>query len=193
MAVLLAKSAGLATTGVDYLTTDITRPPSETGGAFIEMNTTPGLDACVAAGWTEADIAGRVLGLQVGRIPVTLTVVGDDATLAQECSGGLSGSLEDGEGWVCGNDLRVGTARLRNTSPEPWAAVQAALRNQRLTRLQVVCTPADIQRHGLPVDRFEHVQVDSAGLPEPWLDLLKRVSLHGVTFSQSMHEPSPIR
>lgn len=191
MAVVLAKSVGLATAGIDYLTTDITRPPSETGGAFIEMNTTPGLDACVAAGWNEADIARLVLGPEVGRIPVALTVVGH-ATLAQECSGGLSVSLEDGEGWVCGDDLRVGSARLHNTSPQPWAAVQAALRNQRLTRLQVVCTPADIQRHGLPVDRFEYVQVESADLPEPWLELLKRVSKHGVTFSQSMHEPSPV-
>lgn len=117
MAVLLAKSAGLATTGIDYLTTDIARPPSETGGAFIEMNTTPGLGACVAAGWNEADIARRVLGPEVGRIPVTLTVVGDDATLAQECSEGLSVSLEDDEGWVCGAHLRVGSARLHNTSP----------------------------------------------------------------------------
>lgn len=192
MAEQLAETAGLTTIGIDYLTTDITRAPSETGGAFIEMNTTPGLDACVAAGWAEAEIARLVLGTEVGRIPVTLKVVGD-ATLSQECSKGLSVSLKDDEGWLCGDDLRVGAAHLRNTSLQPWAAVQAALRNQRLIRLQVVCTSSDIQRYGLPVDRFEHVQLDSALLPEPWLDLLKRVSKHGVTFSQSMHKPSPIR
>ena len=62
MAEQLAKTAGLAAVGINYLTTDISRAPSETGGAFIEMNTTNGLDFCIAAGCSPSTIAQKILG-----------------------------------------------------------------------------------------------------------------------------------
>src|SRR5690606_32495033 len=62
MAEQLAMSCGLATTGLDYLSEDIGLPAAQSGGVFIELNTTPSLDVCVAAGWPEARIARMVLG-----------------------------------------------------------------------------------------------------------------------------------
>jgi len=43
LAVQAAGLFGIDVAGIDYLTTDITRPPSETGGAICEVNVTPGV------------------------------------------------------------------------------------------------------------------------------------------------------
>lgn len=184
MAEQLARSSGLATIGIDYLTTDLSRPPGESGGAFIEMNTTPGLDACIAAGWPEARIARLVLGPGVGRIPIELTVLG--AGGMQALRQGLHGRcLAADQALVIGDELRIGEMTLQPSTPEPWAAVKAALRNVCIQRVQVVCTLEQLVRLGCPVDRVDQVRVSSADdvgrLPPPWREVLDRACLRGVT------------
>ena len=174
MAEQLAAAMGLGTAGLDYLTTDITRAPAELGGAFIEANLTPGLDACVAAGWRETDIAVRVLGEHPGRIPVDLVLVSSDALAATAAAVDVAVLAPD-DGLVCGPLLRIGAARLRCAEPKtPWSAVHSALRNPRLQTLTVTCTPDDILAYGLPVDRFRQVILQDVRLPAIWLAVLER-------------------
>jgi cyanophycin synthetase len=176
MAVLLGKTSGLATIGIDYITTDITRLPAETGGAFIEFNTTPGLDACVAAGWPEAVIARCVLGESVGSIPVDLTVIDahDMHALGQIVS---TMPLSEDEALVIGTELRVGVASLRIETDEPWSAVKAALRNAAVRTLHVICSADDLVRLGCPVDRLDHARVAMRGgqsiLSPVWIRVLE--------------------
>lgn len=183
MAELLARTAGLATAGIDYLTSDISRPPAATGGAFIEMNTTPGLDACVAAGWSEASIARLVLGDGVGHIPVDLTVLsqaGLDALLER----GHSHRLAQGDALVIGDVLHAGETMLGDVAQEPWAAVRAALHNATVARLAVICSAQVLERLGCPVALFRQATVavlDGQGVLAPqWSEVLGRHSRHAL-------------
>lgn len=179
MAELLAKTSGLAAVGIDYLTTDITLPPSVTGGTFIEMNTTPGLDACIAAGWPQTKIARMVLGTSVGRIPVELTVL--DAAGMQELRAGLDPlPVPEGLAIVVDNTLYLGNLVLRFSvsASEPWPAVHAALRYRCVTHLRVICTAEALMQIGSPLDQFHQVRIalrdGQPVLPPQWITVLAR-------------------
>jgi cyanophycin synthetase len=175
MAEQLALTCGLAMAGMDYMTVDISKAPAESGGAFIEMNTSPGLDACIAAGWSEEAIAALALGDELGRIPVSMTVV--NAEMMKDKIAALDDSIiADDEGWVCGDVFQIGQLRLQITQSEPWAAIKAALRNRRLHRLHVVCSSEEIQRHGLPLDHFDQAHVLDDGLAGLWLKVIESSS-----------------
>ena len=174
MAEQLALASGLATMGLDYLTTDIAASPAEVDGVFIEMNSTPGLDVCIAAGWSEASIALKVLGDGLGHIPVDLTVRSESALKDRTLNPVHAEILADGEACVCGDVLRIGNATLHNHLDEPWAAIKMALRNRLLQRLHVICSGLEIQRHGLPVGRFDSVRVQDPDLPQQWSRLLEK-------------------
>lgn len=158
MAELLAKTSGLMTVGIDYLTTDITQSPSETQGGFIEMNTTPGMDACVAAGWSEGKIARLVLGTKLNRITVDITILSPSSLdLLSQAIEELK--VSETQAWVVGNKLRLERLTLALDAGTPWAAVHAALRNPSMAYLHVLCTADEIERLGSPVDFFRHVVV----------------------------------
>jgi cyanophycin synthetase len=169
----LAITVGLGTAGLDYLTTDIARSPGEVDGAFIEMNTTPGLDATIAAGWSPEKIGAMVLGELPGRIPADLFVM---PTLDIEAPrlAGAEDVAGPGAAWVCGNEIRIGQLTLRTADSTPWAAVQSALRNKTVTSLQIVSTPAEILAHGLPVDKFDRVLLCGVALPDRWQGVIER-------------------
>ena len=173
MAEQLAASLGVAILGIDYLSLNISQSPQETGGAFIETNLTPGLDACVAAGWSESEIGRLVLGDQLGRIDVSLKVVDavenfDQKVLSHACPNPLTPD----EAWVCCDIYRYGEVSLKDPQDGPWSAVRAALKNKKIKRLHIVCRSEDILRDGLPVDRFAHADLTQANLPPSWHQLI---------------------
>ena len=172
MAEQLAKVMGLRAAGIDYLTLDIAQDPWSSGGGFIEINATPGMAVFVAAGWSEEAIGRVLLGEGLGRIPVTLTIVSRDR-LPQALELLQSRQLEETQGWVCGKELRVGAAALFVKGLRPWEAVGAALRNPCLQRLELVCTGEDIERDGLPVDRFQAVNIQDRTLEQSWIRVLE--------------------
>jgi cyanophycin synthetase len=204
LAELLAKTSGLTTVGIDYLTTDISTAPAEAGGAFIEMNTTPGLDACVAAGWSEAAIARMVLGESVGRIPVDLTVL-SAAGLGALRSGGVTPLLAEDEALIIVDALHVGQMTLRMGTAEPWAAVNAGLRNPGVAALHVICSAEDLDRFGCPVDRFRRVKIavaEGRAIISPgWCEVLSRQGQPAVVYEPEQNilhrltspEPDPMR
>jgi cyanophycin synthetase len=179
MAILLAKTTGLWTVGIDYMTKDISRRPDEVGGAFIEMNTTPGLCVCVAAGWSEAAIARLVLGESVGRISVDLTVLSPDG-MARLHAGVHTIKSGAARALVVDNTLCYQDIVLPVGMFEPWAAVRASLRNPSIKHVQVFCTADTLSRYGCPVDRLRQVRVavtaEQAVLSEVWQRVLNRHS-----------------
>lgn len=171
MAEQLACVCGLWAVGIDYLTPDIARSPREVGGGFIEINATPGMAVFVAAGLREADIGRVLLGEALAVIPVTLKVV-DPTQMSGELNALKAHAWLPHQGWACGDQLGVGAAGLSLKAQRPWGAVRAALRNRCLKELTVVCSGAEIERHGLPVERLRQVHIHDGQLPPEWMAVL---------------------
>ncbi|NTW11630.1 MAG: ATP-grasp domain-containing protein, partial [Chlorobiaceae bacterium] len=100
MAESVAITMGLGTAGIDFITTDIGKSFHECG-ALIESNTTPGLDAMIAAGQNTAEVACAVLGSKPGRIPFHLIVV-EESGLEDAWVYLKSMKFREGAGLVCG-------------------------------------------------------------------------------------------
>ena len=82
-----ARAVGLDMAGVDVMTTDITRPLSETGGAVLEVNNWPGLRPHYVTPTPPRDVAGAVFDYlfpdnDQGRIP-TVAVTGTNGKQRQ--------------------------------------------------------------------------------------------------------------
>lgn len=167
----LAASIGLATAGFDYVTTDIARSPWDSGGAFIEANSIPGLDAALAAGWPAERIASLIFGDGVGRIPVSLFICESPQQAAR-----LDAPTAPLLARVAGNEVRVQESVYRIETASPWVAVHAALRNRAARELEIFCTPDDIVAHGLPVDRLDRSVLLNVRLPQQWHDVIAACS-----------------
>ena len=189
MAEQLAKTTGLRALGIDYLTADISGAPALTGGAFIEMNASPGLAVCVASGWSEIDIGKMVLGESVSRIPIDLTLLSASG-MGQLQSAFQNPLVAQDAAVVIGDALHIGELTLNFKSTEPWPAVNASLRNRGVRRVQVICTADAVHRFGFPVDRLQSVAVavcDGEPVLSPdWTAVLNRVAPSDVAF-----EPEP--
>jgi cyanophycin synthetase len=175
MAERLASAIGLRSTGIDYLTTDISRSPEETGGAVIEVNTTPGIDVLAAAGLDFNGIGSLILGDLPGRIPVQLLVT--DSSAMSPIFEQLSelGRHED-RALVTPHRGLVGGVPIAAESMTPVQIVEAALRHRSVTALTIVWDVETLARWGLPVDRLERTILLSAEPPQEWAELLGRLS-----------------
>lgn len=174
MAEAIAQASGLNVAGLDYLTPDIRKSWTAVGGAFIEINITPGIDTALFAGFTEQQLGQRILGDKPGRIPVQLLVVDQvDIPVLEQT---LRAQTDDPErGWVCGENAGFGTVPIACSKTEPWHPVHAVLRQTQVTRLTIVTTSAAIERHGLPVDRLTET-VLGAKVSAGWMPVLARLS-----------------
>lgn len=172
MAEQLAVTSGLAVVGIDYLAPDISIAPQPGHCAFIEINATPGLCVCVAAGFSEVALGGEVLGPVPDRIPVSLSVVAPDQ-IQKEQDRLQSLQLQEGHGRVIRNDVQIGSVHASIHATRPWEAVRAALRNRSLRRLEIYATPSQLVEHGLPVDRLDMVEIMVPDMPAPWHDVLR--------------------
>jgi len=181
MAETVAQTMGLATVGIDYITTDIERSCEE-GGALIEANTTPGLDAMIAAGQDPVIVASAVLGAIPARIPLQLIITQkNDIAHAERWL--TNQTHADGFGWTCNGKAAIDGMLLRITASQPWETVQALLRHKVVHRVCMVCTAEDITYHGMAVDRVDHVALccHESDLPAEWLQVLIN---HSTAFEQ---------
>ncbi len=186
MAESIATSLGLATCGVDYITTDISRPWRETGGAVIEINTTPGLEAAIATGADEVRVGSQVLGAVPGRLPVTLLLAPTE--LQQAWMPGLhaEASRRSGLAWLCAEEAGIGEMPVSQPGRPLHERVASLLRNRLTDALLVVCTSAELQKEGLPVDRPDRVLLCQQELPGPWM----RVVHEAAASVQRLDEPA---
>lgn len=169
----LSRTVGFGTAGFDYLTTDISISPLLSKGAFIEMNTTPGLDATIAAGWIAEKIGSLVLGDFIGRIPIHLIISNSLENLpAKEDPIYANSSAAK----VYSKEVHIGECVYRIDDPYPWAAVNSALKNKSVQSLEIFCTASEIISYGLPVDRIDKIIVTDARISENWLEVLKKHS-----------------
>jgi cyanophycin synthetase len=169
MAEQLALSIGLYTAGLDYITTDISASPWEIRGAFIEINSTPGLDICVVAGRPADKTIEMIFGNTVGRIPARLFISDDHAVNPDD-----GAPAPDDPAIVSGNRLRIGNCTYKIARTDEWNAVQAALRNRKVQSLDIYTSRQEVLSRGLPLDRFDKIVVNDPDFPDDWRPVLQR-------------------
>lgn len=165
--VMLAKYYGLNVCGIDFITEDISKSCFETG-AFLEINSTPGIRTPITAGVDPDEVGRKVLGDIPGRIPFTLIVAPSAAQAGIPLPDG------PGAGWARGGQVGIGKMRFGDTVANAHGAASRLLRNPTVTSATVVIDPAQLRELGLPVDRAHRTIVHpGTGLDDAWLETLR--------------------
>lgn len=168
----IARQFGIYAIGIDYISTDIERSPLETGGRFIEINTTPGLDVHVASGIAEADLGDRFLPKHLKDAFVSVHI-GRNADLQKEIDTDLKAWLKDGffiavSGLLMLNDgQKITFNNLRD-------AVKCALSRFDCHKLLVLCDSEYFKNNGLPVVFADELVVDQ--MEDSLVDKVKRAA-----------------
>jgi len=167
MAETLAQASGIAICGLDYMTTDISKSWTEVDGAFIELNTTPGLDAMIAAGMDSVKIGRKVLGDELDRIPVMLVVV--DEKLLSKMTEWLHGTtLSKDLGWVCGTQVGLGNLPLQTGEHDGWSDVETMLSHTTVKRALLVVRNTRILECGLPLEWVDKLELLECNFSKDW-------------------------
>ena len=71
----IARSSGLYSVGVDYISKSIEVPPEISNGKFTELNRTPGVPLFIAAGYDINQLGDTFLGPSINNIPINLYIL----------------------------------------------------------------------------------------------------------------------
>ena len=140
----VCRAMGLALCGIDYVTEDIRRPPSE-GGWFLEANASPGMVALREFGVPFSEIVTQFLGPKFRSAPVDVIVAPSERHPA------LRSCLRRGPayGWADEQGVWVGDLPLGGAMPS-WHAFEILARNRLVERIVLTMSPESLQAHGLP-------------------------------------------
>lgn len=154
MSEIIAKSFNIRMLGIDYMTCDISKSPRDLSGGVVEINTTPGLDIFIAAGWTPEDAGSLCIGPCSGPIPKALLIVSDENFEDWKVS--LSSAvLQYDIGWA-GKDFAGFDGLEFNVHPRGgWAGVQTILAQRTVRDAIVLAKVSEIYQFGLPASHFE--------------------------------------
>ncbi|MGJ8589947.1 MAG: ATP-grasp domain-containing protein [Yoonia sp.] len=150
----LAQTLNLKMMGADYLTTDISRDPQDVPGGFIEFNMTPGLDALIAANWSEERAGGLCLSDSLGPVPKVLLVVNSSdqqayLAAARQCP------WKSGFGWAANGSAALSGVELFVLGEQPWSAPRMLFSHSALTCALTIVSSEDIAVHGAPACHFK--------------------------------------
>ena len=168
---LLAQAAGFATAGIDYITPDISMRPEEAGGAFLEINTTPGMARAILSGLVPAELVRAVIGSQPGRVPTCLLIA--QGRQAEEVYDILATRSSPGAGIVMREKAQLGPHPLPDVD-RPSDRISSLLRYPALESFCILRTPEELVDHGLPLDQIQTAVILDCDLDEAWVDLLMR-------------------
>jgi cyanophycin synthetase len=166
MAERAAAAIGLDVCGVDFLTTDISEPYWDTGGAICELNSRPGLGLHreVLAG-RQRDAHGPIVDMLFpdparGRIPtVVVLTAGDSADFALAVAASFEAAgLRPGI-WVLGQ-LRNGVDETVATIPDSLLGVAAIVRDGTVDAAVVQVPPAVVADRGLGLEGIDALALD---------------------------------
>lgn len=170
MAEALANRFGIAACGLDFIT-EHPAVSCHDAGVFLEINATPGLRVPILAGVPEDEVGQTVLGEHVGRLPSLLVVA--PADFEPELRRRLP--ADPSLGWACGASAGLGATRLSGHAATTHAAAEIIFGHPAARAVVIVATAAELVKHGLPADRFDHaIVLGAAGLPEPWRAVVRR-------------------
>lgn len=170
----LGETLQLSMLGADYITKDISRSPREIDGGFIEINTTPGLDAMIAAGWPTEKAGALAISSDMGSVPKTLIVVPSDQ-LEYLVSWARRTRWVVGTGWASRREAAVTGAPLRVPEGVGWSGVEMLLGHRAAARAILLASVGEIVRLGMPVAKVD-LLVLAARIPVAWQRVLGSMS-----------------
>lgn len=171
----IAVSLNLNMLGLDYLTDDITQSPSVSGGVFIEINSTPGLDLMVGSRWSCERLAKVIFDEKVGRIPIDLLVFpmeNFDENLQHVYKFCLSKKLNfasSRKAIFSGIELNVAENRV-------WSGIELLLNNALVDRGLFIVNINEIYKFGLPLDRIDRSIFLNVNITENWQKVFSKVT-----------------
>jgi len=158
---LAARVIGLDIAGVDLVTTDISKPLSETGGAIVEVNAGPGLLMHLKPAAGAPQPVGQAIIDHLfadddnGRIPV-VGVAGSRGThTVSRLVAWLLHLNGRHVGLACRAGLFLGTRRVESRDSANWDAAHRLLMNRGVDAVVIENSPAAILKDGLSYDRCQ--------------------------------------
>lgn len=142
----LAKSFGIQSCGIDFMTKDISDSLAD-DGYFIEINATPGLRVPLFAG-IEEDVIGKIIiGENIDSIPINLIVC--DFNSHEKIFKKIS--LNDNLGWISGKKSGVGLMEFKNIQNSTINKMfKKIIRNKTCNSIVAICDYRDLIKEGLP-------------------------------------------
>jgi len=161
-----ARVAGIDVAGVDFMTTDITRPHFETGGAICEVNTCPVWVAGDGPHLTAALLDEYFPSGENGRIPVILVLGAEEATRIANSAA----SIMSGAGRIVGvatrEEVLVDRMRVAVCDFSNVEGAKTLLCDPAVEIAVLETTFRNIAEQGFGVDRCNIAAVLDPGEPE---------------------------
>jgi cyanophycin synthetase len=137
MAALAARVVGLDIAGIDLVTSDITRPLEETGGAIIEVNASPGLLAHLKPAEGEPRNVGEAIvdhlfGEATGRMPIVGIAGNHGTTMVARLVAWLLQISGKKTGLTCAEGLFVNGRLLPRDGFSDWETGERLLLNKNV-------------------------------------------------------------
>ncbi|MYM27035.1 cyanophycin synthetase [Duganella sp. CY15W] len=158
MASLAARIVGLDIAGIDLVTSDITRPLHETGGAIIEVNASPGLLAHLKPAVGEPRNVGEAIvehlfGEETGRMPIVGITGKHGTTVASRLIAWLLQISGKKTGLACADGLFVNGRELSRDGLGDWETGERLLLNKSVQAGVFESSARMILSEGLAYDK----------------------------------------
>jgi cyanophycin synthetase len=158
MAALAARVVGLDIAGIDLVTSDITRPLEETGGAIIEVNASPGLLAHLKPAEGEPRNVGEAIvehlfGAATGRMPVVGITGTHGTTMTAQLVAWLLQTSGKKTGLSCADGLFVNGRELPRDGLGEWDSGERLLINKSVEAAVFESSARLILSDGLVYDK----------------------------------------
>ncbi len=157
LAVRAARVVGADISGVDFLTTDISRSYREIGGAICEVNGSPGLRVHQVAN-PDRDVAGPVIDHlfpngATGRIPIAVICGGGATTQATDWLTRMIGHVVRDVACVSRNGVTVGNEPVADGDRANWDGAQMVFRDPKTACAVLELPNEELVRDGAGFDR----------------------------------------
>ncbi len=158
---LAARTIGLDIAGVDLVSTDISKPLSETGGAIVEVNAGPGLLMHLKPAEGMPQPVGQAIidhlfaEDETGRIPVVGVLASQGGNHITRLVAWLLHLNGRHVGLACSDGLFLGPRRVEKRASARWDAAHRLLMNRVVDAVVVQNDAASILKDGLAYDRCQ--------------------------------------
>lgn len=172
MSEAVAELFGIKVCGLDYMTRDISKSCFE-HGAFLEINTTPGVRIPFVGGVPAEDIAHAFLGDKPSRLPLILIIA--PGTHHERIHPQLPRNPR--VGWICGPRAGIGAIEFLDRKSTYHPHLERIVRNKAVEAVVLVCAMDKIAAKGMPAPHAQlTIFIDSATLMPAWTTVLNNHS-----------------